>query len=39
VSANAHPLLAADAKPNTAEIVDMLLHGIAAPDRESDTWC
>jgi len=37
VSANAHPLLAADAKPNTAEIVDMLLHGIAAPDRESDT--
>ncbi len=37
VFANAHPLMAADAKPGAAEIVDMLLHGIAAPDRESNT--
>ena len=37
VFANAHPLMPADAKPGAAEIVDMLLHGIAAPDRESDT--
>lgn len=35
VFANAHPLLAADAKPGTAEFVDMLLHGIAAPDGEA----
>ncbi len=35
VFANAHPLMAADAKPDAAEIVDMLLHGIAAPDGEA----
>ncbi len=35
VFANAHPLMAADAKPGAAEIVDMLLRGIAAPDAEA----
>ena len=35
VFANAHPLLAADAKPDAAEIVDMLVHGIAAPKQEA----
>ena len=35
VFANAHPLMAADAKPAAAEIVDMLLHGIAAPVVEA----
>lgn len=38
VFANAHPLLmAVDAKPGAPEIVDMLLHGIAAPDRNATT--
>jgi len=37
VFANAHPLMAADAKPDAAEVVDMLLHGIAAPDVEATT--
>ncbi|MCL1693368.1 MAG: TetR/AcrR family transcriptional regulator [Actinomycetia bacterium] len=35
VFANAHPLMAADAKPDAAEIVDMLLRGIAAADGEA----
>ena len=35
VFANAHPLMAADAKPGAAEIVDILLHGIAAPDWDA----
>ncbi|MEA3502465.1 MAG: TetR/AcrR family transcriptional regulator [Actinomycetota bacterium] len=36
VFANAHPLLvAADAMPDAPEIVDMLLNGIAAPDRNA----
>ncbi len=34
VFANAHPLMAADAKPDAAEFVDTLLRGIADPDRE-----
>ncbi|MFV9672696.1 MAG: TetR/AcrR family transcriptional regulator [Acidimicrobiia bacterium] len=37
VFANAHPLMAADAKPGATEIVDMLLHGIAEPDGEATT--
>ena len=37
VFANAHPLMAANAKPGAAEIVDMLLRGIAAPDAEAAT--
>lgn len=37
VFANAHPLMAPDAKPGAAEIVDMLLHGIATPSREAIT--
>lgn len=36
VFANAHPLLLAEAKPGAAEIVDMLLRGIAAPGLEGD---
>jgi AcrR family transcriptional regulator len=39
VFANAHPLMAADAKPGASEIVDMLLHGIAGPDWKATTWC
>lgn len=35
VFANAHPLMAADAKPHAAELVDMLLHGVAEPDGEA----
>jgi AcrR family transcriptional regulator len=37
VFANAHPLMTAGTKPGVAEIVDMLLHGIATPDREATT--
>ncbi len=37
VFANAHPLMAADAKPGASEIVDMLLHGIAGPDWKATT--
>ncbi len=37
VFANAHPLMAANAKPDAAEIVDMLLRGIASPDVEAAT--
>ena len=37
VFANAHPLMAAGDKPDATEIVDMLLHGIAAPDWEATT--
>jgi hypothetical protein len=39
VFANAHPLMAADAKPGASEIVDMLLHGIAGPDWKATTCC
>ncbi len=39
VFANAHPLMAADQKPGAAEIVDMLLHGIAAPGGEATASC
>lgn len=35
VFANAHPLMAADVKPDAAEFVDMLLHGIAEPNGEA----
>jgi AcrR family transcriptional regulator len=37
IFANAHPLLPTDTKPDTGDFVDMLLHGIAAPDGEAPT--
>ena len=33
VFANAHPLMAANEKPDATEIVDIVLNGIAAPSR------
>jgi AcrR family transcriptional regulator len=37
IFANAHPLLPTGTKSDTGDFVDMLLHGIAAPDGEATT--